>query len=267
MATRSISVVDRGALKCDLNYLVDGNTLGTYDEPNPDTDYIEIPVYNLVIDHPDGTILWDTGVHPRANDGYWAEPMFQAFAAVDADEHHLQDDLDRAGYDLADIDYVFQSHLHSDHTGGLHNFVGTETPVFVHEEELKYAYFSEKTRHGSHGYHLPDFDRDLRWRVIRRDREQHFSGIEFLRLPGHTPGLMGTIVELKDGHTVVFTNDVVYVEANYRYEVPLGAGMMWNEQAWLDSIAQIKEIARRRDAEVVFGHDPDQYEEIQDGWP
>ncbi len=264
MVDATIDVIDRGGLEADLNYLIEGNTLGSHDEPNPDTDYIEFPVYNLVIDHPEGTVLWDTGNHEDALDGHWPEGLKQAFYPYDADEHGLEDDLETAGYSLDDIDYVFQTHLHLDHAGGLHHFDGTDVPVFVHEKELKFAYYSAKTDEGSAAYVLGDFDHDLNWQVLHRDRETHFEDVEFVRLPGHTPGLTGTMVHLDD-ETLIFAGDEIYQDVNYEDEVPLGAGLLWSHRHWFESLQEIKDLQRRHDAEVVYGHDPDQYEALS-GW-
>lgn len=264
MVTATIDVIDRGGLMCDLNYMIEGNTLGTHDEPNPDTEYAEIPVYNLVIDHPEGTILWDTGNHEDALDGHWPEGLKQAFYPHDVREHTLEGDLDSAGYSLDDIDYVFQTHLHLDHAGGLHHFDGTDTPVFVHEEELKFAYYSAKTDEGSAAYVLDDFDHDLNWEVLHRDRESHFEDVEFVRFPGHTPGLTGTMIHLED-ETLVFTGDEIYQAENYEEEMPLGAGLLWSQRHWFETLQRIKDLERRHDAEVVYGHDPDQYEALS-GW-
>jgi len=145
MVNAEVHVIDRGGLYCDMNYMMEANTIGSHDEPNPDTEYDEIPVWNLVIDHPEATILWDTGSHHDAADGHWPEGLVQAFTRTTRRDHRLDDDLEAAGYSLDDIDAVFQSHLHLDHAGGLEFFAGTDTPVYVHEEELKFAYYSAKT--------------------------------------------------------------------------------------------------------------------------
>lgn len=102
MVDATVHVIDRGSLERDLNYMMEGHTLGTHDEPNSETDYGEIPVWNLVIDHPEGTILRDTGSHHDALDGHWPEPLWQAFYSYDADEHRLDDDLDEAGFGIDD---------------------------------------------------------------------------------------------------------------------------------------------------------------------
>ena len=265
MVEATIDVLERGHLECDLNYLIEANTIGTHDDHNPDVDYVEIPVWSLVIDHPEGTILWDTGSHHDALDGHWPEGLLQAFYPHDAPEHRLDDDLERAGYGLDDIDYVFQTHLHLDHAGGLEFFDGTDVPVFVHEEEVKFAYYSAQTDKGSGAYVREDFDHDLNWEIIHGDRARYFEDVEFLHLPGHTAGLMGTMIHL-DEQTLIFTGDEVYQSANYEDEAPLGGPLTWAKRDWFDSLQRIKELQRRHDAEVVYGHDPEQFAEIRDGW-
>ncbi len=48
MVDATIDVLYRGGLECDQNYMIEGQTLASHDEPNPDLDYDEIPVWNLV---------------------------------------------------------------------------------------------------------------------------------------------------------------------------------------------------------------------------
>ncbi|MFB6134084.1 MAG: N-acyl homoserine lactonase family protein, partial [Halanaeroarchaeum sp.] len=83
---------------------------------------------------------------------------------------------------------------------------------------------------------------------------------------GHTPGVMGTMIHLDDHGTIIFASDEVYRETNYVDEVPLGAGLLWSKPHWKDSLSLLKDLERRHDAEVVYGHDPEQFEEIRSGW-
>lgn len=265
MVNATIHVLDRGGLYCDMNYMMEGNTLATYDEQNPDVEYDEIPVWNLVVEHPEGTILWDTGSHHEAMDGHWPEAVTQAFRPHDAAEHRLDDDLASIGYSIDDIDAVFQSHLHIDHAGGLEFFDGTDTPVFVHEKELKHAYYSNETGSGSDSYLLQDFDHDLNWQVLHRDREEHFTDLEFIRFPGHTPGMTGSMIHLEH-KTIIFTGDQLYMAENYEDEIPLGGPLTWGKTEWRESLRRIQSLERRHDAEVIFGHDPAQVEAIKPGW-
>lgn len=258
----TIELIERGHIRTDMNHIVEGMTMGTAEKPNPETEMGEGPVYNLVIDHPEATILWDTGSHPAAEDGHWPTELYDAFEHYDAHEHVLSDDLAAAGYALEEIDAVIQSHLHLDHAGGLHNFAGTDVPVFVHETELKHAYYSANTDAGSDAYVAADFDHDLNWQIIHHESETHFPGIECLHLPGHTPGLLGLQIELSD-ESLLIAGDEAYMRVNYDEELPLGAGLLWDKRAWFESLRRLKDRERRHDALVVCGHDAGDAERLR----
>lgn len=254
-----VTFVDRGRIEGDASKTVDGVVEATRSDPNPDAMRGEGLVYNLIIDHPEATVLWDSGSHPDAGEGYWPETIYDAFTHVDAAP--LENDLDEAGYDLADIDVVFQTHLHFDHAGGLHNFAGTDVPVVVHEEELKHAYYAAVTnRYGAtmgHSTYLKaDFDHDLNWQVLRGERRSLYDGVEFLHLPGHTPGMMGTLVAGEEPY--LFTGDLAYVGFNYEHEHPFGTSLLWSRPHWEESVSFAKDIERRHDATVLYGHDHEQ---------
>lgn len=267
MVDATISLVDRGTIRTDVNHIVEGHTVGTSADPDPEIQMENGVVYNLVIDHPEGTILWDTGSHPEAGSGHWPADLYAAFEHYDADERDLATALDDAGYAVDDIDYVFQTHLHLDHAGGLGRFGGTDVPVFVHEAEIKHAYYSAKTDAGSDAYLAGDFDHDLNWRVVHRDRTSFFEDVQFLHLPGHTPGLMGTMIHLDGYGTVIFTGDEAYLRANYDDERPLGAGLLWSRQHWQESLRLLKHLEREHDADVFCGHAPEDAARLEEGLP
>ncbi|SER68214.1 N-acyl homoserine lactonase family protein [Natrinema salaciae] len=263
MVDATLTPIDRGTVTSDVNNAIEGYVRGTADEPDPETTMGEGPVYNIVIDHPEGTILWDTGSHPNAADGHWPDELYATF------EHTalrpLEDDLAEAGYAVADIDYVIQSHLHLDHAGGLYAFEGTDTPIFVHERELKHAYYSVTTDEGSDAYVRGDFDRDLDWEIVHGDRRQGFDGLEFVHLPGHTPGLLGVKLEVDEAGTVILAGDQAYTRANYEYELPMGGYLLWSKPAWLESLRTLKDLERRHDARVICGHAEEDLEAMQSG--
>ncbi|MFC7198716.1 N-acyl homoserine lactonase family protein [Halospeciosus flavus] len=263
MVRAPITPIHRGTIRTDLNRLVEGFSLGSRADPDPETPMVEGPVYNLVVDHPEATILWDTGSHPDAGDGHWPAELYDAFEHYDAADHPLDDQLAAAGYGIDDVDAVVQSHLHLDHAGGLHHFDGTDVPVYVHEAELKHAYYSTKTDEGDPAYVLDDFDHDLNWQVVHRSSETHFEDLEFVHLPGHTPGLMGFQLEDDARGTVLVAGDEAYSRLNYDEELPLGAGLLWSERDWWESLRELKDRERRTDATVVCGHDADDFERLE----
>ncbi|SDM75542.1 Metallo-beta-lactamase superfamily protein [Halogranum gelatinilyticum] len=261
MSDLSVTPVDRGRVYADTNYVVDGYAMADAETPNPTHEMAEFVVWNAVVDGPETTVLWDTGSHPDAGDGYWPAPLYNAFEHVDAADHRLADDLDAAGYALDDIDAVVMSHLHLDHAGGLSEFAGTDVPIYVHEEELKFAYYSAKTTEGSIAYLASDFDHDLNWEIVHRHRHTLFDGFELLHLPGHTPGVMGAKLDLGD-ETLLIAGDECYVDANWADEAPLGPGLLWSERDWFESLQTLKELERRHDAAVLYGHDLDRFETL-----
>lgn len=267
MVDATISLLDRGTIRADTNFIVEGHNMATAGEPNPDHQRGDGPVYNLVIDHPEATILWDTGSHPEAGDGHWPAEQYAAFEHDDARERDLETALYEAGYSIGDVDAVVQTHLHLDHAGGLYHFEGTDVPIYVHRDELEFAYLSAKTDEGSDAYVAADFDLDLNWTVLQRDRTTSFEDVTFLKLPGHTPGLLGTMIHLDGYGTVIFAGDQAYVRANYVEELPLGAGLLWSRQYWLESLRLVQELERRHDAEVFCGHAPEAVERLASGLP
>ena len=255
-----VTLLDRGRVRADRAYVVDAAARASAADPSPEHARIEFVVWNAVIEAGGRTYLWDTGVPTDAADA-WPEPLYGAFEAHDADEHTLTGDLDDAGYDRSDVDAVVMSHLHLDHAGNLDAFAGTDTPVYVHRDELGFAFYSAHTTEGSIAYLASDFDGDLNWQVVHRHRHTLADGFQLLHLPGHTPGLLGAQVDTDEG-TLLIAGDECYVDANYAEGAPLGPGLLWSERDWRESLETLRELERRHDADVLYGHDLARFETL-----
>ncbi|MBX0284840.1 N-acyl homoserine lactonase family protein [Halomicroarcula sp. F28] len=260
MVPPEVTVLDRGRVMADRSFVVDGTSVATASNREPDHEYEEYVVWNLLIETPERTILWDTGSHPEAGEGYWPAPLYEAFAHVDAADHTLEGDLAAAGYALDYIDAVVMSHLHLDHAGGLVNFAGTDVPIYVHREELPYAYYSARTTEGSIAYLASDFDHDLNWEIVHGDSYHLAEGVELLHLPGHTPGLMGALIE-RAGDPLLVVGDEAYVEANYAGQ-SMATSLLWSNAAWRESLARCRDIERETGAEILLGHDLSVFESV-----
>lgn len=255
-----LHLLDRGTIRADLNFALDGEIVATQSTPAPELRYEEFAVWNLLVDHPDGVVLWDTGSDPEAA-SVWPTPLFEAFGHVDADERDLDTALAEVGYTVDDIDIVVQSHLHLDHAGGLAHFDGTGVPVYVHRREFEHAYLSAKTTAGDIAYLASDFDHDLNWQVVHGDR-QLLPGFELLHLPGHTPGLLGAHLE-RQGTDLLIAGDEAFLAANYEQGREMGTSLVYDSRAWAASKRKLEDRERRTNATVLYGHDPEQFDRLQ----
>lgn len=100
-----------------------------------------------MIEHPtEGLILFETGAGPDYPT-VWGAPVNDLFARVDyTEEQELDKAIALTGHNIKDVKAVIMGHLHLDHAGGLSYFKGTDVPIWVHEIELKHAFFSVLTK-------------------------------------------------------------------------------------------------------------------------
>ncbi|RLG60364.1 hypothetical protein DRN87_04295 [Candidatus Geothermarchaeota archaeon] len=207
-----------------------------------------------LIEHPkDGIILYEVG--PAADyEKYWPKPVLEMFPILKyTDENRLDNILNKLGYKLEDVSAIIIGHAHLDHAGGLEFFRGMDVPVYIHIEELKYSYYAVATKE-DFGAYLPHYvDPSFNWKVIRDEEIELFENITLYHIPGHTPGTMGMLVELKDKN-FLFTTDLAIYKDNFEKEIPLGFGLR-NFDEWHKSICKMRNIAKKYNAVVVYGHD------------
>lgn len=65
------------------------------------------------------------------------------------------------------------------------------------------------------------------------------------------------MLDLPDEGTKIFTSDAVYMRDSWGPPA-VGAAIVWNNLAWLDSVEKLRRIAEEKEAQVFFGHDADQ---------
>ncbi|OCL05541.1 Metallo-hydrolase/oxidoreductase [Glonium stellatum] len=248
-------ILNLGNLECDEAFLKRNANTSTLSDPNPpERKRRKLVVISALIDHPsEGLILFETGtgknypevVGPQVND---------VFAQVDyAEEQDLDKAIEKTGHSIKDVKAVILGHLHLDHAGGLEYFYGTNVPIYVHEMELKHAFYSVAT--GSDlGVYLPHYLRfDLNWQAFYGDFLELVPGLSIHHAPGHTPGLCILQVNLYHSGTWIFTSDMYHVKENYIDSVPQG-WLARNHDDWVRSNQMIKMLAKRTDAKVILGH-------------
>src|SRR5690348_8131248 len=107
-----------------------------------DKNWVQVPIYAWVIEHPEGVIVVDTGDTARtAQKGYF--PRWHPFLRQTADkflispEDEIGPQLQKLGIAPGDVCWVVLTHLHTDHAGGLHHFPRAE--ILVSRKEYAVA--------------------------------------------------------------------------------------------------------------------------------
>lgn len=237
-----------------LKSTLQGNT-GTLSNPTTHNERRQLSMISALIEHPtEGLILFETG-SGKDYPTVWGAPVNDIFARVNyQEEHELPAAIARTGHDIKDVKAVIVGHLHIDHAGGLENFRGTDVPVYVHELELKHAFYSVATK-SDLGVYMPHYlNFDINWKTFSGDFLEIAQGLTMHHMPGHTPGLCILQVNMPESGTWIFTTDQYHVRENYEDSHPQG-WLARDHDDWVRSNQAIHLLAKRTKAKVILGHD------------
>jgi N-acyl homoserine lactone hydrolase len=207
---------------------------------------VQIPVTCWLVRTGDATILFDTGLSPRAVPGLLRNDPLARFT----DEDLLVHRLDSIGLEPKDVDLVVLSHLHYDHAGGAALF--SESELVVQKDEYSYAHYPAAFFAGY--YYRRNFDLPgYRWRLLEGDAELA-PGVTVLRSEGHTPGHQSLLVELPETGPLILSGDCCYLQRSIDEEIP--PGVVWDPTRAMHSIKRLKTIARLLGGRIFPSHDP-----------
>ena len=258
-----VYILNLGKLECDENWMVAMSTVGTKQNKNVSTHWIEIPVYAVLIDHPDGKILFDLGCHPEACEGHWCQELVDIFPFTFEENQRLENQLKLVNTKPEDISTVILSHMHLDHIGNIQLFKHAD--VHVSRKEFEYAQTIVHSNQDpkSHGaYVKSDIEMPVKqYHLIDEDIEL-FPGIEFISLPGHTPGSSGLIVHLEKDGVLIFPMDAIY---NQKVLGPpaRASGLVYDSIAFFKSIERVRNLARKYNGQIMFSHDMEIFEKMK----
>ncbi|HHV75635.1 MAG TPA: N-acyl homoserine lactonase family protein [Thermoanaerobacterium sp.] len=249
-----VYILDNGYLSCDENQMVAMATVGTASNQTPSHHWIKIPVYCVLIDHPGGKILFDTGCPPEAMNGYWPKGLCEAFPYTFTEEQRMENQLKRIGLTPQDIDTVVLSHMHLDHAGNLRLFQNAQVYVHRKDFELGLLMTHRNPDPNSHGAYIKaDLEVPAQFNLVDEDFEL-VPGVEVVTLPGHTPGVLGLVIHLQKSGTLIFPMDAVYERRNYGPPARL-SGIVYDSISFIQSIEKVRKLARKYNGRVMFSHD------------
>ncbi|KAH4110217.1 hypothetical protein HBH46_019430 [Parastagonospora nodorum] len=247
-------MLNLGYLECDEGWFMAAANASSLSNLNPTNKRRRLAMLAFLIEHPtEGLILYETG---GGNDypALVGAPVQDVFSRVDYDKSmDLDTAIAKTGHSIDDVKMVIIGHLHLDHAGGLEYFKGKDVPVYVHELELKHAFYSVATK-TDYGVYLPHYlTFDINWVPFHGAYFEVAQGLNLHHAPGHTPGLSILQLNLKNSGTWIFTSDQYHVKENFENDVPQG-WLARDHSAWVKSHQMIKGLRRRTGGKVVLGH-------------
>lgn len=242
-----------GVLKSQKQYFTAGRGVG---EP------FDVPVPFFLIQHPEGYVLYDTGMAlevARDKHKHWGD-VIAAYDPVMTEDQWVVNAIKKVGVKAEDIKYVVMSHLHLDHAGGIGHF--PKAKYIVQREELNFAYVPDFYMKGA--YIRADFDKDVPWFILEGWRDNKFDLFGDGKLviyftPGHTPGHQSLLVNLKNS-SMFLTGDSCYTLENLNEDVL--PGLVANPTLTVQSI-QTMRFLRDKGVVIITGHDPEAWKKFK----
>lgn len=212
-----------------------------------------LPIPSWLIEHRDGLVLFDTGLHADLVHGDdKLGPNAQLFSCdFDAGEE-LTNRLATHAIRPGDITHLVFSHLHFDHVGGTAEI--PDARVVVQESEWVAGHRPKLIEFGV--YDPVDFDIGHELELIDGAHDVMGDGsIMCVPTPGHTIGHQSLRLELQSG-PVVLTGDCVYFQqALDEMTVPSFGYDRELQLASMRSLAALRDDGCR----LLYGHDEDQF--------
>jgi glyoxylase-like metal-dependent hydrolase (beta-lactamase superfamily II) len=221
---------------------------------------LRVPVPCFLIEHPQGAVLFDTGLHPQTQ----TDPagrlgvVSRVFGVEFAAGEEVAARLATLGVDATRVRYLINSHLHFDHTGGNAQIPNARLVVQRREWEAgrdadqiaRQFYFPHDYEHG-HDTLLVDGEHDL------------FGDGRIVCLPthGHTPGHQSLRVRLDSGD-VILTGDACYLRRTLE-ELHLPS-VVDDPEAMRAALLKLRAL-RDAGARLIFGHDPEDWATVPAG--
>ena len=205
---------------------------------------VRFPCYGVLIDHPDGKFMYDTGY-----DLDHVKSFLPFEKPIQNDDQTILGALKKLGIEPSEITHVINSHYHFDHCGGNKHLKNATT--ICHKRELEASRNPQPFEHL--GYSDQSFDMMTpKYELIEGDSEIA-RGLHLFETPGHTAGHYSLMVELNERAPMLFTGDAIYTLQNL--EMNCIPSFHLDPVASTRSMQRLAQIAEEHEAELFFSHD------------
>lgn len=225
---------------------------------------VEVPTLMFLIEHPEGLVVFETGLHPAlAVDpkAHWGARAAERKPRM-RPEQFIERQLERIGVAPKEVRYVVLSCLLPDHAGGMQAF--PHAKFIVQFQELQDAWWPDRRYITSYDFQelLPTRGFDF-WELHGEDLDLFGDGaVRILSCPAHTRGEQALVVRLANTGTVVLPAGVIPQRANLDRGIMTGTPRVAPETVWA-SMTRLRTIMEQEQATVIFHHDAGQWKTLR----
>ncbi len=233
---------------------------------------VRFPVYSILVDHPHGKFLFDTGY-----DYDHVQRVLPFEKPLQTPEQTIPGALALLGLTPAHIGVVVNSHFHFDHVGGNRFF--PHAKKICHKLELAQAMHPEPFE--VLGYSDLGFSAEAalarsqpaqiaagtteansRFEGIEGDVELA-PGLHLFHTPGHAIGHYSLLVKPATRRPLLFTIDAAYTRKSL--DTLCQSSFHIDPVAGVASMRRLRALAEEHDAELLFSHDAESYAHYRTG--
>jgi N-acyl homoserine lactone hydrolase len=201
---------------------------------------LDLPVPCFLIRHPDGDLMWDTGMSPTRTDlGDWATPGA-----------NIVDQLGVLGLAPADIRFLSVSHGHWDHSGNAGLFAAS---TWIVNPVERASMFDDESRASPS---MDDYGplEAAETRLISDDHDVFGDGsVTVIQAPGHTAGHTVLLVRLAEAGPILLSGDLWHqTESRSGRRMPI---YNTSRAQTLASMDRVEGLVVANDARVIVQHE------------
>ena len=244
----SLYTFDGGSISANnLNLFAQGETYKGESKQLVDAFY--------VVKHPNGVLLWDTGL-PEGLVGQ--EPYTTPDGAFTISrKDSIKKQLTTVGLKPSDVNYIAFSHIHFDHTGAANAF--KDATWLVQQPEFDFA--NSEAIKGNAFYDPKSFSDLKTVEKLNGDHDVFGDGSVIIKsMPGHTPGHQVLYLDLAEAGPVVLSGDLYHFNENrenaiipqFNHDIPQTE----------TSIKEFEEFVKKMNAKVYIQHEAEDFNKM-----
>lgn len=218
---------------------------------------IRFPVPVYLIEHPKGRVLFDTGMHPASEDDPFGQigELAKSFRVDIRPGEDVRSRLEQLDIDADGIDYLVNSHLHFDHTGG--NELLPNAKVFIQEREWEAGHTPELIKANAFNPH--NYDHGHLVKKVNGEFDLFDDGtVVCVPTFGHTPGHQSLKIKLNSGEVVLAADACYFRQTLENLHLP---ELVFDRAQMLNSLLLLRQL-RRAGARIFYGHDPEFWQQV-----